>query len=330
MISDKYGLEPTVKILFADLDISLPNVLRRAALPGDLLAHGRVRLSEDDYFSFWNALDDEAADPSLPVRIAEVISPEVFDVALFAALSSPDLATATQRIATHKRLLSPIRLDVTNNDRGLTIEYRWPSDTHPPRPLAMTELLFWVALARMGTRHRVEPVSIQLPEVPTADPRLRGYLGAATIEDASKQSVTFNAFDACRPFLTVNDAVWDTFEPDLRRRLDELDANNTTADRVRAALLEMLPAGESAMRAVAKRLAVSSRTLHRRLQDEDTNYQSILNATREGLARHYLSRRDISVGEISFLLGYEEPSSFYRAFHQWTGQTPERIRIGVA
>lgn len=71
---------------------------------------------------------------------------------------------------------------------------------------------------------------------------------------------------------------------------------------------------------------VSKRTLHRRLQAEGTSYQALLNATRESLVRHYLTRPNVSAGEISFLLGYEETSSFYRAFQSWTGQTPERIR----
>ena len=37
-----------------------------------------------------------------------------------------------------------------------------------------------------------------------------------------------------------------------------------------------------------------------------------------------------TTGEISFLLGYADPSSFYRAFHEWTGLTPDRVRFGAA
>ncbi|MEM9654001.1 MAG: helix-turn-helix domain-containing protein, partial [Actinomycetota bacterium] len=70
----------------------------------------------------------------------------------------------------------------------------------------------------------------------------------------------------------------------------------------------------------------STRTLQRRLSEEGTSFQSVLNATRESLARHYLVNGGLAAGEIAFLLGYEEPSSFYRAFHSWTGQTPERVR----
>lgn len=84
------------------------------------------------------------------------------------------------------------------------------------------------------------------------------------------------------------------------------------------------------MGTVAGQLAMSTRTLHRRLEGEGTTFQRVLDATREALARHYLANPDLSAGEISFLLGYAETSSFYRAFHDWTGSTPERIRAGAA
>lgn len=330
MATGTYRLEAATKVVAADLGINLADVLRRASLPADLLARDPVRLPESDYFAFWNALDEEAGDPHLPVRIAEVLTGEIFDVALFAALVSPDLDTAARRVADHKRLLCPIHLDVANDGQHLTIEYRWPSDVSPPAVLVLTELLFWVSLARLGTRHRIEPRRLTAPEAPAGDEPYQQYLGDTIIETGPTRSIEFSAWDARRPFLTTNDALWSTFEPELRRRLAELDAEADTSERVRAALLELLPAGQPTMAAVARQLALSTRTLHRRLQNENTNFQTILSSTREALARHYLADRDVSVGEISFLLGYEEPSSFYRAFHHWTGQTPERIRSSTA
>ena len=97
-------------------------------------------------------------------------------------------------------------------------------------------------------------------------------------------------------------------------------------DRVRAALLELLPGGHASMSDVARSLSVSTRTLQRRLSDEDTTFQAVLTATRTRLARHYLSTGELSANEISFLLGYDDPKSFYRAFRTWTGLTPTTAR----
>ena len=120
--------------------------------------------------------------------------------------------------------------------------------------------------------------------------------------------------------------MWRVFEPDLRRRLGELEDTATTAERVQALLLELLPSSAATMELVAERLAMSKRTLQRRLEDEGRTFRALVNDTRERLARHYLTQTRMSGGEIAFLLGFEDPNSFYRAFHEWTGQTPDTVR----
>lgn len=120
--------------------------------------------------------------------------------------------------------------------------------------------------------------------------------------------------------------MWEFFEPELRKRLSELTVDATMSERVRAALLEQLPAGTGHMDGVARTLGVSSRTLQRKLKAEGATFQRILSDVREQLARHYLSSSRMPAAEISFLLGYGDPNSFYRAFHAWTGQTPEAVR----
>ena len=100
-------------------------------------------------------------------------------------------------------------------------------------------------------------------------------------------------------------------------------------ERVQAALLELLPAGDTSATAVARELAVSTRTLQRRLTEEGTTFQGVRERTREALARHYLTRSSVPPAEIGFLLGYGDPNSFYRAFRDWTGDTPARVRAGA-
>jgi AraC-like DNA-binding protein len=113
--------------------------------------------------------------------------------------------------------------------------------------------------------------------------------------------------------------MWQVFEPELRRRLTELEASASTSDRVCAVLLELLPSGQGSIDIVASRLAMSKRTLQRRLEEDGETFQSLINQTRESLARHYLKQTTLSNGEISFLLGFEDPNSFFRAFRPHVG-----------
>ena len=84
---------------------------------------------------------------------------------------------------------------------------------------------------------------------------------------------------------------------------------------MRGELLELLPSGSSSAGDVARKLAVSKRTLQRRLQSEDTSYQSVLNDVRKDVATRYLSNSSLSSAEIAYLIGFEDPNSFFRAFH---------------
>jgi AraC-like DNA-binding protein len=95
---------------------------------------------------------------------------------------------------------------------------------------------------------------------------------------------------------------------------------------VRAVLLEALPSRTFAIDRVARRLGVSTRTLQRRLLDEGTSYNEVVRDVRRELALHYLERTAMPSDEIALLLGFDDPKSFFRAFHAWTGRTPQSAR----
>ena len=323
-----FTVGPGWAVLITDLGLAPANVLRRANLPGDLLARGRVALPPEEFFALAKAVEDEAGEPNLPILIARSVSAEAFDPAIFAAICSRDLNQAAVRIAQYKKLIGPMRLLVTQSDRETTLECRWPSGLRPPALLAITELLFWVALVRLATRVEVKPVRVLAPEPPEDVDAYRDYLGVA-VQEGPRQCIAFAAVDASRPFLTANEPMWEFLETALRGRLAEMNESATTSDRVRGALLELLPAGQAFIQEVSEALGVSPRTLQRRLQDERVSFRSLLNETRRDLALHYLRNSHMHVGEISFLLGFQDSNSFSRSFHDWTGATPRQARVAL-
>ena len=221
-----------------------------------------------------------------------------------------------------------MRLLVARSESETELEMYYPQGVEPAKAFTNMELVFWVALPRLATRAPLRPIRVTSPYPPDDADAYLGYFGVR-VRMSDRYTVAYSAEDAARPFLTANETMWDFFEPDLRRRLAELEEGTPVGERVRVALLELLPSGEGSMEAVAHELAFSTRTLQRRLKGEGTTFQAVLNTTRESLARHYLANSAMSAGEISFLLGYEDPHSFYRAFNAWTGQSPERVRLAT-
>lgn len=317
------------RILLKDLGIRPADVLRRAGLPDDLLTRETAHLSTAEYYRFWHGLEREAADPTLPISIGRAISVEVFDAPIFAALCSPNLNVAARRISRYKRLIGPLALRVTEGETATVLEVEFLDRSEsPPNCLVATELVFFVQLARLATREEIRPVAVTTPAPPLPAAAYAEYFGRP-VASGSGHAVTFSARDAARPFLTADARMWEFFEPELRKRLSELDESATVTDRVRGALLELLPSGSPSLQAVSRKLALSTRTLQRRLSAEGRSFQRVLDSTREELARHYLGSSSMSGAEISFLLGFEDPNSFFRAFQAWTGETPEQARMAM-
>ncbi len=336
-----YAVQPGWRLLMQDLGISTDAVLRRAKLPGDLLVRSDASLSSAEYFGLWRAIDAEveaatAAQavaeprrgriaPPVPLRVVHALSADWFDPVLFSALCSADLIGALGRIAKYKRLICPMRIEVETTARRTTLTLYWTEPgAIPPPVLVAFELVFFVQLARMATRTALRPLSVASPFALEPRAAYEEFLGVPVTRGVVPRLV-FSTEDARRPFLTVNPGLWSFFEPALRQRLSELDARARVADRLRSALLEALPAGDVAMDALGRKLGLSSRTLQRRLQQEGTTFQRTLDEVRTELAHHYLKHSSMSGAEISFLLGFEDPNSFFRAFQRWTGKTPREM-----
>jgi AraC-like DNA-binding protein len=316
------------QVLLKDLGLSPQDLLRRARLPQDLLSRPAPSLSTEEYFRLWDGMADLMDDQAFPLRLGQSIPVEAFSPPIFACFCSPDLNAALARLSQYKPLIGPMTLTVSRETDRTAVTLGGLPDSAPlPASLIATELVFLVHLARLATREHIEPLAAYVAADLPARHRYDAYFGRQ-VSDAPANGLVFSANDARRPFLTANEAMWSTFEPQLRTRLGDLATDATFRDRVSACLMESLAGGQCTMPDIAGRLAVSTRTLQRRLHDENTSFQDVLNDLREGLARHYLANTVHTSAEISFLLGYDDPNSFIRAFHAWTGQTPERVRSG--
>jgi len=80
---------------------------------------------------------------------------------------------------------------------------------------------------------------------------------------------------------------------------------------------------------VCKHLGVSVSTLRRRLELEGTSFQALKDESRRAAAISYLANDRLSLNDIAQLLGFDEPSAFFRTFRRWTGTTPGRYRADI-
>jgi AraC-like DNA-binding protein len=124
-------------------------------------------------------------------------------------------------------------------------------------------------------------------------------------------------------------------DPALRRWLDRQaadilarrPASDDVRDEVRSVLSTLLTSGEMRIGVVARRLATTPRTLQRRLARTGTSFDLLCDEARKRAAETYLADTTFSIAEVTYLLGYSEPTAFHRAFKRWHGgTTPQAFR----
>jgi len=146
----------------------------------------------------------------------------------------------------------------------------------------------------------------------------------STVHMLRRAALPDDLLDQEQPTVTAEEyfRLWEAFTVEV----GDPDMGLLVGQRVENALFELLPSGRPGIEEVARVLSIRKRSLQRRLRSEGTSYSQVLHRTREKLARHDLLATELSGPEIGFLLGYDDASSFYRAFQEWTGQTPEGLR----
>jgi AraC-like DNA-binding protein len=118
----------------------------------------------------------------------------------------------------------------------------------------------------------------------------------------------------------------DMFDCYAAAMISHISPEKNFVDQVCDALSEGFLCGESDQTSVAKRLGVTVRTLHRRLGEHDTSFRVLRSEYLQSRAEQLLQDQRLPIAEVSYLLGYAEPSNFHRAFRKWKGTSPAEWR----
>jgi len=108
-------------------------------------------------------------------------------------------------------------------------------------------------------------------------------------------------------------------------RKEQLNSKPTISDRVIEYIIDQLPKGRVSVESTAETFYMARSTLLRRLKQENTTFQSLMDATRKDLAITYL-QRDLATSEIADLLGFSSPSAFQHSFKRWFGTSPGEMK----
>lgn len=323
-----FPLDKNYAALLRAYEISVDELLKRARLPLDLFVRDNPCVTVEEYYRFMEAIEDIVPDKKMPILLATADHIETITPPIFGAYCSANARECIKRIAQYKALVGAVIFEVCENEQGIQVEIKGEENRKLPEIIVGVEMVLLTNLIRKATKENVIPVKITVKNFFT-NPEYEQFLGCEA-EEGVTDSITFSSDDAEIPFITRNESMWSFFEPELKKRLSEMDADDSFSAKVRSILVEILPAGKSGVEDVAVALGISRRSLQRKLKEEGTTFQKQLNHVRELLAKNYIQNTQLSSEDIAYLLGYQDLNSFFRAFSLWTGKSVTAYKQEIA
>lgn len=310
----KIGLTPTA-------------VLHQSQLPVTLYDGDKNNVTTAQFFALWKAVGELNPDPSAGLKLASELEAEHYHPATVAALHARDYRDALTRMARYKQLCSPEEMRLTEGKEECVIELVWFHATEGTPPL-LTDAAFatFVELGRRGTQTLLRPKRVDLKRPLEPSGVHEAFFRCPVKFRARRDALVLRATDLSLRFATHNADLLAMLNPQLEKALEGKKAGARIGDQVKWILKRLLAGNRPDILIVAKELGMSARTLQRRITDEGGTFRRLLLEARQELARQYLTQPSIAINEAAYLLGYDDPNSFYRAFKTWQGITPANWR----
>ncbi len=302
-------------------------VTRTAGLRLGQLADSRLRIPVRALHALWNQSAELLGEHHIGLQTLSLLNhanswPEPFSLyeALFRA--SDTMREGVDRLAKYARILRD-GFGGHIEDRGEVSLICFELAENEPWPLVELHVGMGMLLHRrvLPGHSGVREVWFRRPP-PLELSLFDGFFGVPLRFNAPDNGLLVDTESLSAPLPDANPSLLAALEWRASAQLESLPDLEDVLDRVRRAVLDGIAEGDVRVERIAKKLALSPRTLHRRLQAEGESFQSVLDATRCDLAKRDLASGRYTVSEVSRRVGFTSVSAFSRAFKLWTDCTP--------
>ncbi len=269
-------------------------------------------------------------DSAFGLHLAEEANPREAGLAFYIASAANNLGEALQLFARYGRIVNEaMHIKLVRAPDGVVVEIAF-GDHSRHSTKQVTE--FATAIILKGVREvvgrNIRPMHVSFAHRRYSDLRVFERFFLCPVEfGASRDQLAFSHETLALPLVTEDRHLLEMLRPVCDEAAKE---RSTAVGTLRAAVeneaQKLLPDGKAQRHRVAKTLGHSERTLTRKLAEEGTTYEQVLDQLRQSLALHYIKEQGVSLSQIAWLLGYERSTSFNHAFRRWTGRSPSLVR----
>ena len=305
-------------------------VASEAGLKRSDLEDAHIRLSALAQARFVELAAEALDDDVFGLHLAEGANPRQLGLLYYASASARTLEDSVALFLRYHRIANEsVRFIYRRDAETATIETSYVGF---PRRKARQVTEFQFAAAVKGFRE-ITGRNFKLVSVSHSHPRNSGlrqferYYGCPVEFAAPVDQLTVARENLALPALSQDKHLLETLRPFCEQAAKaRATATGSLRETVENEIQRLLPHGEADAATVARGLAMSARTLSRRLQQEGASFADIVDRLRQSLARQYLAEPGFSLAHIAWLLGYEGVTSFHHAHKRWTGRSPAAVR----
>jgi len=305
---------------------------RRAALDAvglseDQLTNPDTRVAPRQILLLWLRAFEATRDPNLGLSLAKSITPSDYGIIGYIVSSSATVRDALQRVDRYHGLLADsVRYAMEETPSGFILRHEISGGGVVPGAMAAYVLAVPILLMKktFGRQPRIRQVRLAC-ERPAETREYEEVFGAPLKFGERVNLLEIEAnLDAAIP--TADLALMSALEAHADSLLGDSIPSRSLTDSVHKLVLDSFPQPPPEAEKIGQQLALSARTLRRRLREEGTSVSAIISRTRHELALKYLDRDDLGASEIAYLLGFSDPTAFHRAFRRWQGCSPLQHR----
>lgn len=308
----------------------LSTLLGASDLTPEILGDNDARITPSQFCVAWSEALRLCNDRALALRLATSTPAGAFGIVEYVCKSAPTLGGALRSWVRYLNLLDDavtVGLVVEGDRAYLRVE----RESEAPAPASHE--LCWALVARYARELSTRPfrvLAVELAHVAPPDiAAYRAWFDAPVTFGAETTQLVLPASALDASLVSADPSLLAILSRAADELAKQLSAEPPLIAQVKRALAETLRSDEAAIETIAERLGMPARSLQRRLKEAGTSFQGAREEVRRSLAQRYLDD-GLAISEISFLLGFSEPSAFFRAFKRWTGTTPVEARRRLA
>ena len=310
-----------------------PAELMRAASIDTLDLHDPdARVPFAKVLRLWRAVAERQPDPAVGLRLGSAVTVRDLGLVGYAMAHSSSLAEAFRRFSRYCGIISEaVRIRLAETPQRVSLEFHAHPALDALRHPVNARLAAVLAAGREITGTDLTPVEVCLPfPRPRRTKEYARFFRCALRFDQPAAAMVFRREQMRLPVTAADPTLAGYLDELASGKLRSLAEGETLIGRVRQAMWSRLSTQTPTLRQIAVDLAISERSLQRRLRGGGTSFARLLENLRREVAIELLGDRRLAVSELAFLLGYSEPSAFNRAFRRWTGSSPSRYRAGLS